>query len=400
MRIGYYIPAWPPGSFPNGIVTTLGHLGRQLRKDGHDVFYVTPLNQGDVDDPFVKPVPSSKLSLLERLLYRTDFEQALFKGHSNSVASAFAELVAKASLDIIQMEETHGWAHQVITQIAKPVVVRLHGPWFANVDLGKATEDKPENRHRIAREGRAIFAAAGVAAPSSDILKRMVKFYDRRPSLTEVIPNPIECEPPEFRWSLENCNRNQILFVGRFDKIKGADILLQAFSRILERHKDLQLIFVGPDVGMVSDSGKAHGVESYCKSELSVHTWNQVKYLGPLPAKDIKLLRRQSYLTVISSRYETFGNVAIEAMAAGSPIVAPKVGGIREILYDRRNSLTFEPESISGFQEQMERLIAAPALAVELANNAYQDCRANFSPESIARRTIQFYSNVIAAHRA
>lgn len=399
MRIGYYIPAWPPGAFPNGIVTTLGHLGRQLRSSGHDVFYVTPTRQGE-EDPWVRLIPYHKPSLLKRLMYRVDFEERFFSDYADSIASAFADLAKNERLDIIQMEETHGWAQRVISRVEKPVVVRLHGPWFANMDLGKTTEEKPENRNRISREERAIFAAAGVAAPSKDILNRTIDFYGRKPAIAEVIPNPIEREPSESRWSLENCNRNQILFVGRFDKIKGADILLKAFSQVIEHHEDLQLIFVGPDVGLVSESGAAYGIENYCKSELPERTWPQVKYMGPLNAQEIKRLRRQSYLTIIASRYETFGNVAIEAMASGCPIIAPEVGGLREILHHERNSLAYAPEDVTGLRNALKRLIDEPGLAVQLASNAYEDCQTNFSPEAIARKTVRFYADVIAAYRA
>src|ERR1700726_4312441 len=101
MRIGYYIPGWPPGSVPNGIVTTLGHLGRKLRDMGHQVFYITPVVPSDSNDKHVTALaPFERRSALESLRFKWDLESALHRRHSNAIANAVVELIEKEHIEI------------------------------------------------------------------------------------------------------------------------------------------------------------------------------------------------------------------------------------------------------------------------------------------------------------
>lgn len=395
MRIGYYIPGWPPGSIPNGIVTTLGHLGRILREEGHEVFYITPNAPADLLDHRVFALePTQGFSILERVRFRWNLEGALYRTHSNAIAKAAAKLVKDSAIDILQMEETHGWARNVIRQVPIPVVVRLHGPWHLNRELGLDRHERVENRHRVKREGLAISKAAGVAAPSKSALELTEKFYGRLQSPTRVIANPIFPLPDSKRWKLESCDPNLILFVGRFDRIKGGDLAVQAFSKIVQQRPTTKLLFVGPDIGITQEAGQAMKLEQFILSTLGSEARQRVEICGQLTRSEVEALRTKAYLTLVASRYETFGNVVIEAMNFGCPLVTTGVGGILEIVSHNRNALVVQP-NVDSIVNAVLGMLGNPDLTQKLGAQAALDCARHFDPTKIAAQTIDFYSAVI-----
>ena len=130
------------------------------------------------------------------------------------------------------MEESFGWGQWVSKVTAIPVCVRLHGPWFLNGSVLGVPDDN-KFRERVYEEGRAIRTAAAVTAPSRDVLEQVRGFYGLALPEAEVIPNPIWPVPVAERWRLEGCDPNQVLFIGRFDRHKGGDLIIEAFGRVL-----------------------------------------------------------------------------------------------------------------------------------------------------------------------
>ena len=401
MRIGYFIPSWPPGSDPNGIVTSLGHLGRQLRAMGHEVFYVTASSNEREQNRSVTVLDLRKnSSFLNKLHYKWNLEAAHFRLVSNAIADAVIKLVENNNIEIFQMEETHGWARTVIRRVPIPVVVKLDGPWFLHGPLHPFENGRPGNSHRIEREGDAIHHAAGVTAPSKNVLDLSTEFYGQLKCPTEVIPNPL---PPNsggaVRWKLDTCDRNLILFVGRFDCHKGADILLRAFAKLVHDRPAIRLLFVGPDVGLKSNSGRLIKFAEYVDQEYPSALRQRIDYRGVLPHYEIEKIRVRAYLTIVCSRYETFGNTVLEAMSAGCPTIATNTGGIPEILFDNRNGLLVPPEDISGLAAAIGKMLDDPSLALRLGEQAVHDCGNRFMPVKIAQQALNFYSTVITSYK-
>jgi glycosyltransferase involved in cell wall biosynthesis len=396
MRIGYYIPGWPPGAVANGIVTTLGNLGQQLREMGHQVYYITPSAPPDSQDENVLVVDRRRMtSLLSKLQFGWDAESALYRAHSNAIGDAVRELIRDHDIDIFQMEETHGWARNVIERVSIPVVVRLHGPWFTQKDLGHEAAANPENRNRVAREGKAISLAAGLTAPSKAVLDLTSSKYELRQGPRAVIPNPMKVKSISSRWDIERCDKDLLLFVGRFDRIKGADLVLRSFAQLAKSRPNIKLLFVGPDRGLAQGTDGSVNFVEFCAKEMPDHVRSRVDYRGTLPRHEIEHLRTKAILTIVASRYETFANVVIEAMSTGCPIVTTSVGGIPEIASHNRNALLVAPDSVDSLSEAIAKLLDDPALATNLGRQAALDCEELLNPAAIAQRTVDFYSSVI-----
>jgi glycosyltransferase involved in cell wall biosynthesis len=293
------------------------------------------------------------------------------------------------------MEETHGWADTVIRRCPIPVVVRLCGPWFVLRDIEPLEDRRLENRHRVEREGIAIRNAAAVTSPSDKILTQTEQYYGPLDCPKEVIRRPIEVKPAADRWALNACDHDLILFVGRFDRIKGADVLLKAFTAIARRRSTLKLLFVGPDYGLTDESGHELSFLEFVDREVPPALRERIQYLGHLSEAEIGSLRRTAYLTVVCSRYETFGNVAIEAMASGCPVVATSVGGIPEFIGNQRSGLLVPPNDPDALAQAIAQMLDSPHLAARLGAQAALDCSNSCDPQKVAQQTVTFYSRVV-----
>lgn len=132
-------------------------------------------------------------------------------------------------------------------------------------------------------------------------------------------------------------NRLKILFVGRLDKQKGIDILLDAVYRI---ERKIHVIVVGSDV--LSDS---KNIPKYSKK------LENVDFVGWKNQNELLEYYHSADLIVIPSRWEGFGLVAIEAMSCKLPVIASRVGGLAEIIIDRETGRLFDPNSFKSLRK-------------------------------------------------
>jgi glycosyltransferase involved in cell wall biosynthesis len=396
MRIGYYIPGWPPDKVPNGIAATLERLSEALEKLGHEVYFLTPHFADDKVDPRVTIVkPKTDPGMLDRLRWKIDFERTLYYTTASTIRAQLLQLISNDRIEIFEMEESFGWVNAVAKELPIPVVTRLHGPWFTYAGISFPDTLRRRDRNRIEREGLAICSAFAVTAPSKAVIESTRDFYGKISGHCRVIPNPIPLPPEDKTWSYQESDKSTILFVGRFDDHKGGDIVLRAFSRLLKSKPNLQLNFVGPDIGVGAPNGKLIHFSDFIRNEIPAEVAARVNYLGKMPRSEIEALRRSAAVTVIASRYENFPGTVSEGMAMRTPLVATRVGGIPELLENERNALLIEPSNPGALASACLTLLDDPQLANRLAAQARIDCSDTYSPERIARQTVDFYAEVI-----
>ena len=214
-----------------------------------------------------------------------------------------------------------------------------------------------------------------------------------------MIPAPTLPIAAAYRWRLEDCDRKQVLFIGRFDRHKGGDLIIEAFGRVLEVIPNARLLFVGPDRGLITGDGECWTIEKFVRERIHCGLQTgRVEWLGNqlLPFEKLEQLRRRAMMTVICSRYENFPLTVVEAMAWGCPTVAANVGGIPEILVDGVNGLLHRSEDPSDIAAKIIRLLTNPVEAAELGRRAASDCERQFYPDVVADRLVEFYRRVIS----
>jgi len=188
-----------------------------------------------------------------------------------------------------------------------------------------------------------------------------------------VIPNSTPVIAQKDRWHIDSSEKNKLLFVGRFDHVKGCDIAIDAFCLLKKEHIDLELVIVGPDTGIVDNSGNEIFIEEYIEqSGLSGTEQKSITYLGRLTHSEIADYRKESFATILSSRYENFSLAALEALSYGCPLVASDSGGTPELVKHQDNGLLFESGSSKDLAKNLDYLLRNKDQASILGKHAYQ----------------------------
>lgn len=397
MHIGLFAPAWPATAYPNGVVTYVHHLRTELLNQGHRVSVFTALLGAASESPGIYLVEPTSVQRARSRLAKWFRGSGVF-GFGNAIAARVNDRHRSDPLDVFEMEETFGWCADVQRLVPVPVVVKLHGPAF--LTLVEVDRRSKRGRLRIESEGNALRRMAAIVSPSARTLESTLSRYGLTPRIRRVIPNPVAGEPGIEPWRLEDCDRKAILFVGRFDLLKGGDTALIAFRRLLELDGDLTLIFVGPDSGLVARHGGRVFFDAFRDSLFTATQAQRVRYLGKLPRSDIPALRRKAMLTLVASRWENQPNTVLEAMSQGCPIVAPDTGGIGEIIQDGVNGLLARREDIDDLCEKMTRVLRDPLEAQRLGANARRYVAERRSARDLVMDAVGVYDEAVALARA
>jgi glycosyltransferase involved in cell wall biosynthesis len=315
--------------------------------------------------------------------------------------SALSYFQTQERVDLIEVEESFGLPDCVVRHASVPVVARLHGPWFLN---GAANGYKPNEEFvaRVRAEGEAIVNARYVSSPSHFVLRAVEERYQVSFPLGAVIPNSVEPVAESSVWNPVTADPDHVLFVGRFDRHKGADICIRAFAKVLEKRPSARLTVVGPDRGIIDDeTGHVRHAEQWLRDEIRPSQLrSRISLPGQLSHAEIADLRRDAAATIVASRFETFSTVLIEAMAQGCPLVAARTGGIPEIIEHGQNGLLFAAEDVDDLAAKIVCLLDNRSLAATLGRNGIRDSLVRYNPLTVARQSLEFYEEVCTRNSA
>ena len=403
MRVALPSPCWPPDAFPSGIATYVGNLRPGLAQVGVDSRVLAMHTEGPARDDVVDARAGDAqrglgARVLERAADRLSAELGNAVRLGRWVSRTLGRLERDWPVDLVEMEESFGAARIVKAGSRTPLVVRLHGPWcFVGPALGRRRDHHFWLRCRA--EALAIGAADGVSSPSQSALDVVRRSYHLSLPDAQVIPNPVTVAGDAQAWTLAGCDRHTILFVGRFDRVKGADTMLDAFGLLAKTHPQARLLFAGPDMGLY-EGDRIWTMPRYLEARLPPEARARITFLGALPRAEVERRRRQALVTVVASRFETFGMVALEALAAGAPLVTSRAGGLAEIGTPGTDCLAFAAEDARDLAAQVGSLLDDPARAARLGAAGLQAARRQFAPEVIAPQMAAFYRRVRASAEA
>jgi len=311
------------------------------------------------------------------------------------IASKLNELDRTDPIDIVEMEESFGWSAGVIENTPLAVVTKLHGPAFLSMTREEITTEF--GQEKIVREGRALRRCAALVSPSALTMTQTIDRYSLAPRIARRINNPVMMSDDTPRWRLESCNRKVILFVGRFDLRKGADIILQAFAIALQSDPELRLIFVGPDRGIPKSNGSLAKFAEYCEDSLAPTTRARIDYLGAVANFKIPALRIGAMMTIVASRWENQGYTLLEAMYQGCPVISTNAGGCPENVADGISGLLAESEDPVDFAEKILRMAGDPTGAQRMGEAARQYVRQEHDVAKIVSESLVLYDEVMSS---
>lgn len=180
-----------------------------------------------------------------------------------------------------------------------------------------------------------------------------------------------------------------IFFVGRLVHEKGAHLLVQAMPKILRYYHDAKAVIAGkgPEEGYLRNLVGALGLEG------------RVVLTGFIDDQTRNALYKAAACAVVPSIYEPFGITALEAMAAGTPVIVADTGGLGETVKHSINGWKFYTGNVNSLADSVLHLLHRPDVARILAKTAYHDVLTTYSWKTIAQGTRDLYRAVVEERR-
>ena len=272
---------------------------------------------------------------------------------------------------------------------------------LAEVKLrARASESEP--RERIDAERRLVAGADPIdrIIAATEHERRLLSQIYRVPSTrVAVVPlgadlNQFQPRPQaEARAALGiDPNERMVLAVGRIEPLKGFDILIRAMAQLSDRRGVVLSIIGGDDrASQELDALRAIAEE--------VGVTDAVRLLGPRPHEDLPAYYNAADVVAVPSFYESFGLVAVEAMASGVPVVASRVGGLASTVADGRTGYLIPWRCPEPFAEKIELLLRNEELRRALGRAATERMR-SYSWVEVARGVASVLGALIAEHAA
>jgi D-inositol-3-phosphate glycosyltransferase len=239
-----------------------------------------------------------------------------------------------------------------------------------------ADGDAPEPAARVIGEQQVVDASTRLIANTPAEAAQLAQLYDASPSNIDVVAPGVDLEV--FRPGEASTARTRLgvpphaavlLFVGRLQPLKAPDVLLRSAAELLARDPSLRERLVVAVVGGPSGSGLDHP-QALQELANDLGIADVVRFEPPAPQHRLADWYRAATAVVVPSHNESFGLVALEAQACGTPVIAAAVGGLRTAVRDGISGLLVDGHDPADYATAAGRMIAAPAYRARLSSGA------------------------------
>lgn len=293
-------------------------------------------------------------------------------------------------------------------------ILHAHAFWYAPADIAARVAQRrnvrfvlnpyyhnTENRRTVKWQlyrilyGKSTVAAADaivVISPHERDLLRADRFSMQR---VELIPPGIDGtmfarrQPNPFpAWGLGDSKI--LLFAGRIAQSKGVDLLIRAVARVRKNLPKTHLAIIGEDFGFRASC------EALAK-ELGVSA--AITWAGKVTRAELLGAYQHAAVFVFPSRYEAFGIVALEASAAGCPVVATNDSAIPFVVRDGKTGLLFEKENVHDLARKIRAVLRNPAMAHTLGKQGSAFAKREFSWDRSAKKLHRLYTELMRTEK-
>ena len=315
---------------------------------------------------------------------------------------AFAREVLRAEARHAQgwydVVHSHYWLSGQVGALVRdrwsvPLVHSMHT--MAKVkNASLADDDEPEPAARLIGEEQVVDAADMLVANTEIEAKQLLELYDADPARVEVVHPGVDLDvfrpagSARARLGLRP-DAAVLMFAGRIQPLKAPDVLLHGVHRMLERDPSLRHRLVVPVVGGPSGSGLEHP-ESLARLVGDLGIDDVVRFVPPVTQAELADWYASATLVCVPSYNESFGLVAVEAQACGTPVVAAAVGGLTTAVRDGASGLLVEGHRPDDYARAMARVVDDPGLRERLSRGAVAQA-ARFGWERTADSTLEVY---------
>ncbi|MCB0001647.1 MAG: glycosyltransferase [Anaerolineae bacterium] len=288
-----------------------------------------------------------------------------------------------------------------------PVIQMFHTLGHMKNQIAQAPHEYA-SQQRIDSE-QAIMAFADRIVAGSPLDKaQMVWLYNADTHKIDVIPPGVDLarfrpiDPLEAKAQIGvPAEKRMVLFVGRIEPLKGIDTLLRAMKQVAEDCggcEGLTVAIVGGDPSeseeqMTAEMARLHRL----RAELGIE--DLVTFLGKRDQDSLPYYYSAAEVVVMPSHYESFGMVALEAMACGTPVIASRVGGLKFAVVHGYTGLHVPVANPNALAGAITRVLKNDALRWELERNSRRIAQ-NYSWHNISCQVFDLYTAAIAARDA
>jgi len=370
LRVLQVIPYLSPAF--GGSVSVLRQLATELAKKGHDVTIIT--SDFRFDKRYSAAIEESGVKVIS---FRTTANLGLFI-HTPSINTWLRKNIR--NFDIIHMHNFRSCQNSSVCHFAKknkiPYIIQAHGsvlPFFEKQGLKRLFD---------LVWGKKILQNASKAIALTDTEVEQYLSMGVPKSRIQIIPNGLDLSefthiPPrgEFR-SRYGISENEkiLLFLGRIHKIKGIDLLINAYAELVKETGDVRLVIAGPDDKFLSVITEQIDYLKLPKKPL---------FTGPLYGQDKLSAYVDADIFVLPSRYEALPMTLLEAMICGTPVIISDNCGCGRILKDTGSGSIMNFSHIQDFIQEVSRILNNPFAAKKVALDGQQYVRDNFSWDRI-----------------
>lgn len=354
LRIGMVSPY--SLTIPGGVQQQVLGLARSLRAKGHEVRVLGPCD-GPPPDPFVTPLGNSLPTSINGSVAPL--------APDASAALRTIRALNDEAFDVVHLHEPLVPGPSLTALFVKmaPVVATFHS-------AGDSGAYKAFSR-QLTRIANRIDIRVAVSKDAVELAHRYIG------GEYEVLFNGIELGRHDVRET--SPRENAVFFIGRHEPRKGLGVLLEAFAMMPDDVK----LWVASDGPETADLKLRFGHD------------RRVEWLGRIDDDEkFDRLRRASVFCAPSLRGESFGVVLLEAMAAGTPVVASRIDGYMNVATDSQNALLVEPGDARSLASSLARVLTDPRLSARLTANG-RDHAAAFSMDSLAEHYVELYERAL-----
>jgi D-inositol-3-phosphate glycosyltransferase len=302
-----------------------------------------------------------------------------------------------------QIIHSHYWISGKVAMAAAkefniPLVHTMHT--MARVkNVALAEGENPEPMIRVQGESQIVEAANALIANTDAEAASLVSLYDACPDNVAVVAPGVDL----YNFTTEGKDSREVLgldakklivtFVGRIQPHKGPEVLIRAINEMMfhnpELRSNLQVLITGGASGVKSHEDiRLQELVNWLKLE------DVIKFLEPISREKLPDLYRASDLVCVPSYSESFGLVALEAQACGTPVVASAVGGLRTAVADGISGVLVDGHNPKAWSSVIARLLMEPQRRIVLSMGAVEHA-SHFGWDSTARKTLDVYDLLI-----
>jgi D-inositol-3-phosphate glycosyltransferase len=317
-----------------------------------------------------------------------------------ALAQEFKEKIRNQGYSIIH---SHYWiSGKVAMPAAKefeiPLVHTMHT--MARVKNSALAEgESPEPMIRVQGESQIVEAANALIANTDAEAASLVGLYDACPDNVAVVTPGVDLynftpNRKDARYHLGIDPKKLVIsFVGRIQPHKGPEVLIRAINEMMTHNPELRSVL------QVFITGGASGVKNHEDIRMrELVNWlkldDVIKFLEPLSREKLPDLYRSSDLVCVPSYSESFGLVALEAQACGTPVVASAVGGLRTAVADGISGVLVDGHNPKAWSSVLARLLMEPQRRILLSLGAVEHA-SHFGWDATARGTLDVYDRLI-----